>query len=288
MGKGKKADHPVTITRDLYVDELEKASKRIGATIDGVAIWFARFAQRNLQNLSTGEWTDLLYEVAALSEFQYQLSGERALWSCAITTHDWAGKERTKDRDELQRWIKQFLTDHANDGSLPYPRPPYELPPRDEVARLQEETITALTELQEHLTYTVDLPSVTLLYGVRPSTDEIARLGILANPRQLFQYNLAWTLGMGAVRIRRCDGCQAWFFADRKNKTYCSSSCQSRAGTRRYRAEIERKHQESVKGLRSAKAHTRTTNKGEKRHGTNKGPRHRAGGNPQTMRRSPA
>lgn len=267
MEKVEKGDNPLTISRDLYLDELEKASKRIGETINDVAIWFARFAQRSLQNLSTGEWTDLLYEVASLGEFQYQLTRERALWSHAITSQDWKGNERTKDKSQLERWIA-LIFEQANEGTPPYPLPPYELPPRDEVAHLQEETITALTELQKHHTYSMELPPVGLVCFALQATDTIARLGILETPFQLFRYNLAWTIGMSAVRIRRCDGCQAWFFADRKNKTYCSSSCQSRAGTRRYRAEIERKQQESVKGQRSTKARARTTKKGERKHGT--------------------
>ena len=267
MEKGEKVDKAVTIPRELYVDELEKASSRIGETINDVAIWFARFAQRNLQNLSTGEWTDLLYEVASLGEFQYQLTRERALWSHAITSQDWKGNERTKDKSQLERWIA-LLFEQANEGTPPYPLPPYELPPRDEVTRLQEKTITALTELQDHHSYSVELPVVGLVCVALQATDTIARLGILETPQQLFCYNLAWTVGMSAVRIRRCEGCQAWFFADRKNKAYCSSSCQSRAGTRRYRIELERKRQELSKGERSVKAPPRTTKKGGRKHGT--------------------
>jgi hypothetical protein len=268
MEKGEKGDHAITISRALYVDELEKASQRIGETIDGVAIWFARFAQRNLQNLSTGEWTDLLYEVASLSEFQYQRTGERALWSHAITTQDWAGNDRTKDKRQLEEWIALLFEQEANEGIPPSPLPPHELPPREAVARLQEETITALTTLHAHQSYSVELPPIGLVCVAIHATDTIARLGILETPFELFQYNLAWTIGLSATRIRRCDGCQAWFYADRKNKTYCSGSCQSRAGTRRYRAEIERKQHESVKGSRSAKAHARTTNTGGRTHGT--------------------
>jgi hypothetical protein len=253
MAKSEKKENPVTVPKELYLDELGKARNRIGQTIDSIAIWFARFAQRDLQNLSTGEWTDLLYEVASISEFQFQLTGERALWSCAITTQDWTGKERTKDEGELQRWM-QLFADHANDGSLLYPLPPYALPPRDAVAQLQQETIDALTELHEHHTYTVDLPPVTLMCLSHRSTDEIARLGVLVNPPQLFRYNLAWTIGMSAVRIRRCNECRQWFFADRKNKTYCSISCQSRAGTRRYRSKPSTQHRQTKKGARHGKA----------------------------------
>jgi len=269
MEKGEKGENPVTIPVGLYFDELEKASKRIGETINDVAIWFARFAQRNLHSLSTGEWTDLLYEVASLGEYQYQLTGERALWSHAITTQDWAGNDRTKDKGQLEEWIA-LLFDQTEKGTLRpiYPLPPYKLPPRDAVVRLQEETIAAFTKLQEHHSYSVELPPVGLVCFAFPATDTIARLGILETPFQLFRYNLVWTIGMSAVRIRRCEGCHAWFFADRKNKAYCSSSCQSRAGTRRYRAEIERKQQESVKSPRSAKAPARTTKKGGRTHGT--------------------
>lgn len=235
MEKVERAVHPITVSKDLYMDELSKASLRIGNNINSVAIWFARFAERKLQNLSTGGWNDLLYEVASLSEFQYQLTGERALWSVATTMKDWEGKERIKGDGELEKWLEQCKTD-INDGFLTAPLPPYALPPRDAVASLQMETIGALNELHEDGTYSIALPPVSLIICAKKTTDEIARLGILGTPLDLFRYNLAWTIGMSAVRIRRCSECNTWFFADRKNKTYCSSRCQTRAGTRRYRA----------------------------------------------------
>ena len=64
MGKADPSIKPVTqAAGDLYLEELTKAAKRIGDTTDSAGAWLARFAHTNLQELSTGGWTDLLYEI---------------------------------------------------------------------------------------------------------------------------------------------------------------------------------------------------------------------------------
>lgn len=101
-------------------------------------------------------------------------------------------------------------------------------------------------------------------------TDEVLCIGVLENPQALFAYNLAFILTTCATRLRRCQGCKQWYFADRKNKAFCSAKCQSKAGTRRYRVELQRKQQELVKGKGSAKAHV-TRSKMESTHMARKG-----------------
>ena len=99
MGKADPSIKPVTQTAgDLYLEELTKAAKRIGDTTDSAGAWLARFAQTNLQELSTGGWTDLLK--SNLAEYQYQSGPHPALWSQAVTFKDWKGSWRYKEGDE--------------------------------------------------------------------------------------------------------------------------------------------------------------------------------------------
>ncbi len=232
------AQPPHKIAPELYLAEIEKAAQRIGATTDQAGAWLARFARTDLESLSTGQWTDLLYEVACLSEYQYQTKTAALLWQHAITLKDWQGNWRYKDEDELVARFVQILDKRGQPiGALDVPPvpPPCELPPRDAVTALQRQVRAALVSLQENHSVSWMLPPIHLTVGAFRETDENVVLGTAESPQVLFTYNLALLLVQNAVRIRRCADCTQRFFADRKNKAYCSPRCQSRAGTRRWR-----------------------------------------------------
>lgn len=272
MGKADTSTKPVTqIAEELYLAELTKAAQRIGETTDRGGEWLARFARTDLQALSTGGWTDLLYEIANLAEYQYRSATVHPLWHQAVTLKDWGGAWRYEEDEALNLKFLQIFSealDHIGTLHIPSLPIPCELPPRSAVAALQQEVVAALTEIREHRQYQLTLPTAHIIFGVLQDTDDVVCIGILESPQVLFAYNLAFMLATNATRLRRCGECEKWFFADRKNKAYCSAQCQSKAGTRRYRVEIQRKKQALVKGKENAGTHAKPTKQGGRNHGT--------------------
>lgn len=238
------------IPPDLFLAEIEKAASRIGETTEHAGSWLARFAQVELTQLSEGQWTDLQYEISCLSEYQYGTRESPFLWRHALTYADWHGKERLTEDQSRQFFLQMFesAAEGATPGHLatvPALPTPAALPPRDHIKNLQGEVRQALDQLTEGHTLHVELPSVGLLIASLPETDETIPIGIAATPHHLFRYNLACILAAVAVRLRRCRECAQWFFAERKNRDYCSARCQSRHGTRLWRESLKTKSEQS-------------------------------------------
>ena len=273
MGNADASTKPVTQTADeLYIEELTKAAQRIGETTDGAGEWLARFARTDLQALSTGGWTDLQYEIANLAEYQYRSANAHSLWRQAVSCKDWNGAWRLKDGEALSlKVIQTFFRATLEPIGTPHIPPlpvPCELPPRSAIAALQQQVVSALTDIQEHRQYRLTLPAAQILIGVLHDTDEVISIAILESPQDLFSFNFGVMLATNATRLRRCEQCQQWFFADRKNKAYCSVQCQSKAGTRRYRSEMQRRQQPAPLVKRTGTARTRSTTKGVRTYGT--------------------
>lgn len=207
-----------------------------------------------------------------LAEYQYQSGPHPALWSQAVTLKDWKGSWRYKEGDEALS-LKLLILSLKPGGPLdcsaiPNSRPPSgELPPRSTVIELQREVLAALTAIRTNGSYHHTLPPAMITFAAFQDTDEVLCIGVLETPQALFAYNLAFILTTSTTRLRQCEECKQWYYADRKNKAFCSAKCQSNAGTRRYREALERKQQVIVKTQVSEKSHDNRSRNGGK-HGT--------------------
>ena len=81
----------------------------------------------------------------------------------------------------------------------------------------------------------VKLSSALICIVRDPTNDRTLTLFEAKWPADLFLYTFAIILRSVAHRLRRCQHCTRIFYADRRNKTYCSVTCQSHAGTKRWR-----------------------------------------------------
>jgi hypothetical protein len=226
----------------LFHPELWKALRRIRKREDlgidaQVATWFLDFIQRDLNELSSGQWLDLQYEVSCLSHIQWVSFG---MWHLACVATGWDGKpDLSESKMEKEfRWL--FFKEGENAGEQLSTRliPLHPTLPSPEVIRaLQEKTRAFLEEVwgspSEKRAVSFEIPALHGRLVVRPESDQTIVLGYAPDPQTVFGCNLVGIVMATAVRLRRCRECNRWFYADRSNKFYCETRCQSRAGTRR-------------------------------------------------------
>jgi hypothetical protein len=236
----------------FYFTELEKAAHRTGVSPEELAGWFLRFSRMKLDQLSLGEWLNLTYEVARLGEFQYQPQTRERSWWLTITVHNWYGIDHTQglmfsEKTNLKalhaRTVSSLIPKRSTVRKLARPdifvfcsvRNSCTLPDRETITSLQEKVRLHLQQLIDEGSTIFDIAPVLL--GIATNTEsEDARITEYADsPKAIFERNLAWILSKTAMRLRTCRECRLTFYADRRGKQYCSSRCQSRAGTRRYR-----------------------------------------------------
>jgi hypothetical protein len=198
-----------------------------------VAIWLLDFVQRDLDQLSTGQWMDLAYEVSCLSQLQWVSLG---MWHLARIETDWDGGP-VPCRSEDYSWLFIGHEDVMRqlDADL-FPLPSF-LPAHAVIRRLQTETLKFLEEVWEshskHQTVEFEIPALHGRLAVVPDRDKVIVLGYAPDPYTVFRCNVVGVVLATAARLRRCRECRKWFYADRSNKFYCTARCQSRAGTRR-------------------------------------------------------
>ena len=223
------SSEPVSLKAELYSREIEKAAQRIGRRPEQAAQWLLRFERierTEFEELSSGEWLDLVAEVACMAEYQY--FGEER-WIPALTWRDWYGEENVKEALSVADVVKAFQPSSA--GS----RISYKLPSRPILTELQEFVRLHLHELTESGGIVADHRPVRTCIVPRPDSDESLVIRIAESQHAVFQDNVVLLLTETSHRLRHCHECKIMFYADRKNKSYCSLRCQSRAGTRRWR-----------------------------------------------------
>lgn len=206
------------IATETYLAENSRAWQRIGQTFPQVANWFLTFGQRKLTELSAGQWSDLQYEVGALSEYRVLAPSEPSLfWNRAFALRDWSGRDK-------------------GEASLDLKTPPTMLPPRVDIESLHSEVVEHLSSLADKPGITaLAFPAATVAVSKGLNTDSTFTICTVSYPADLFRYTFLTTLCWTAHRIRRCKSCSKVFYADRRNKEYCSTACQNLAGTRRWR-----------------------------------------------------
>jgi len=223
----KKPKFPTFSAKEiaLYQDELGKATIRIGETPGSSMRWLTSFSQMKLAELSTGQWTDLCYEInvfgdsflAGPDRFPIQLS-------YGFPIRDWEGNFRCPVED-----IPLLMVKVSKDQRLPFP-----LPPRAKVEELQKEVYHSLETFLRDNRCRLPLPTIDINLIRFPDLDQVLTQLIVDRPQELFTYNSSLLLCSHALRIRCCPECTRIFLTDRKNRLYCSVRCQTRVATRKY------------------------------------------------------
>lgn len=199
--------------------------------------WFVRFARRDLDKASPGEFLSLQEEFAAL-----------------VTAHFKSSPDSMPTREqiiEIQQIVRKHLTELADEGKTMFPALPgflWILYPRI-LAKLQEgvwgrgkkEQISSLPDIGLHRAASGDPANLVPLLG--------ELLGKVGRP------------------IVRCPHCRNIFLQSRKNQVYCSRSCQSVAIMQKRRAEVTAQIKQTKKAKKSS---PKTSAKGNSRHGRKK------------------
>jgi hypothetical protein len=200
----------------------------MGDTYKKAIGWFLRFALCDLSTLSTGDWTNLRFELTSFRERGVSneknalafMKGEGHVFS----NYDW------RDRSNPQEGL---IT-------------------RDEVIAFQILAREALDVIRDKRSKAFRFPSLERRLSFNPmqlilNNKMVIRASwvvqtIADDPMEALTYAMLDLLKEQANFIRQCPelshaGCQKLFLAERKNQSFCSIVCQSRAATRRYRIE---------------------------------------------------
>lgn len=196
------------LERDLFpqtrMKELMQACLRIGLKPEKALGWILDFCRWDLDQLSAGDWENLIYEVMWFAVFGPAIPGEEFLPS----------------GDDLQ-------------GSIINPNVP--LPTREEVQLLQQWTKAHLDEFIASGETAIFLKSRSELFVKR--NRKTARGEVMLktdNLQQGFSFSFAQVLRVAGARLNQCPECQKYYSA-RSNQTYCSPRCQNRVSLKAFR-----------------------------------------------------
>ena len=187
--------------------------------------WLMRFSQMKLSELSTGQWTDLRYEINIFGD-SFLPGPDRfpILPSYGLPASDWEDNIRCTDAE-----IPLFSQMLSRGERYPIPLPAPEI-----VEKLQNEAYAILDTFLREDMCALPLPRIQLNLRRFPDLDQPLTQLIVDRPQELFTYNISLLVCLHALRIRRCSECPRIFLTDRKNRLYCSVRCQTRVATRKY------------------------------------------------------
>ncbi len=186
---------------------LAEAMRRVGRDSKDRLQWVLGFAQRDLGNLTPGDWENLRLELPAF----------------ATSPVVWEHLRATLDRiPSAQKSLVPALTEK-------------------EITQLQGEVRGLLDRLYKHGTARIGPLSVTYQVSRQEGTPAFTMPGVIpAFPgdfrSRVLQTMAELLLGYGGL-LKLCPEakCRRWFVAGRPNQKHCSLRCQSRAKTRQYR-----------------------------------------------------
>lgn len=209
----------------LYQDEIGKAETRIQETPGAAMGWLTWFSQVKLSELSTGQGTDLGYEINLFGD-SFLTGPDRfpILPSYGLSVLDWEGNLRCAE-EEIPLMMKKL----SRNERFPIP-----LPSHAKVEGLQKKAYRLLNTFLRNDMCRMPLPKIEINIKRFPDTDQLETQLIVNRPLELFTYNISLLVCTHALRIRRCPECIRIFLADRKNQLYCSVRCQTRVATRKY------------------------------------------------------
>lgn len=203
-------------------DETIKAFRRIGVEINSINVdfekntknrlqWLLNLADKDLSAISSGDWTNLEYELIAFHQVLPVARGDRKVdYTARIPTKKDVELFHSSIKKELNRLIEES-TAVFDTGPIVLHINPWmgvKISESDD-GKLNKEII------QEHAPWVVS-PVAETRWGAS-------------------QYILSDLISRYAYIIRRCPECSKLFLADRKNQSYCSLKHQNYAAGRKYR-----------------------------------------------------
>lgn len=190
--------------------------------------WLLTFIDQDLKQLSEGDWLNLRHEATALAET--------------------AGERSAENTEELLK--RGHISLDARLGVVPT---------QEEIMSLQCKTRKAITQLLSEGQTIID-PITLKFYIFRvDKKGACMRSSIEGSPVDKSMYKISYLLGRYGGMIDKCPECRHLFLADRKNQAYCSTKCQSRVTSRRYREKehkspsLKKKQKEAKHGKKGSK-----------------------------------
>lgn len=196
------------LERDLLpqprMKELMQACLRVGLKPEKALGWVLDFCRWDLDQLSAGDWENLIYEVVWFGVFGPAIPG----------------KEFVPSGDNLQ-------------DSIINPNVP--LPTREEVRLLQQLIKSHLDEFIASGETAFFLQSKSELIVKRDRKTGRAEMMLKADELLYgFAFSFAQVLQEAGARLNQCPECQKYYSA-RSNQTYCSPRCQNRVSLKAFR-----------------------------------------------------
>lgn len=225
----------------VSVAEVERVQGRVGRTALARLQWAVKFAQTDLDSLTSGDWQNVRCELLAFSavfipyraarsrptqEGLRRLGTGRARGSLGLPTLE----ETRKTRDEFRGILEPFMAHGVTTvGPL---TATYRLVRHDRVTR------EGGTETLREILFPV--PFQELVHQRKVSLFPFAR------DRNFFPL----PLGLGVLLhllaahgelLETCPECRSWFVANRTNQAYCVTRCLSRKTTRASREKARKR-----------------------------------------------
>ena len=178
--------------------------RRVGKTGPERLRWAVEFAQRDLNGLMPGEWTDLLSGLRAFIAFPFPIGEEQPPRFMYVKGKASLTKDEAK---EVQRAYQRFIAELVNKRK----------------ASTEELRVTVSAFIVPH-PYHLDR---TLLGVTHYAKDLVSEA----------MWSLLGLLAAHGLLLRECPEmtCRRVFVAARRNQSYCSTLCLSRRKTREYR-----------------------------------------------------
>jgi hypothetical protein len=186
---------------ELVYAEYEKAFERVGVSEGDQVRWLVNLAQTDIDALSSGDVTNRAFELATFTLWGGARQRESIIMSETRWKHPGTHYSTYPSKEEIevhQQWLKKQL---------------------DHLLRFGHAHI-GLSNLKIEVGSCQGRPYFQVLTSFA------------------FEYRAAQLIGNHAHRIRRCGACQRIFLAVREKQNWCSTRCQSRMGTQRFRKKV--------------------------------------------------
>jgi hypothetical protein len=213
-----------------HYKELGLAERRLGQTPIRILQWLVNFANKELEDLNLIDLQKREYEVAHFSIFGLHPRQD-------VSPFDLL----TDDRSE-SGWSQ-----HIGRGLT--------LPNKADLLELQKEVRQFLDQLIDQQHTTIRLQDLRLnIQAVRFESQGFLDVSC-SRIQDAFFYHEVPLFTLYAGRLRRCaeSDCKNRFLSMRRQQKFCSTTCQSRVATRRYRVNQEEKRKRKTAHTRKEK-----------------------------------
>ena len=198
-------------SQDALFVEVLKGDRRIGASSRALVAWLLRFSRLDIPTLSEGDLLNLQHEAMAFSLRAVPAVGRGPSLQYVPSIM-------------FVRNSSQFLLFRLT---------------REHLLIFQQDVRRMLEGIAAKGHIDLNIPAGTAHLGHTKETEDgpetWAVVFVSAEPAIGYYYGLLHCLAQHALEIRKCPACSKLFLAGRRNKNFCSSQCQSRVATNRYR-----------------------------------------------------